>query len=55
MKSNLETALALLADDLPIPVDLQTALTDEGIDVSALEDSDAADTQLTVFTYTADE
>lgn len=40
MKSPLETALALIAKGSPLPVDLQTALMADGIDVSALQDSD---------------
>ena len=42
MRTNLETALALIRDDLPIPADLTAALLEEGIDVAAL-DPDADD------------
>lgn len=49
MKTNLETALALIRDDLPIPADLTAALLDEGIDVSALEPGSAADHTLTTY------
>lgn len=48
MKSNLEIALELIAHDIPLPVDLEAALLDEGIDVDALEASDAADAQLSL-------
>ena len=50
MKSNLDVALALIADDLPIPTDLAAALFEEGIILDAFEDSTAADTTLTTFT-----
>lgn len=49
MKTNLETALDLIAQDHPIPVDLHAALLDEGIDIESLENSSAADQQLTFF------
>ena len=48
MKSNLDLALELIADDLPLPADLHAALLEDGIDVDALEPSTAADTQLSL-------
>ena len=37
MKTNLEAALDLLKDGLPLPIDLTTALLNEGIDVANLK------------------
>ena len=50
MKTNLDVALALIADDLPIPTDLAAALIEDGIIIDALEADNAADTSLTIFT-----
>lgn len=36
MKTYLETALACIADGLPIPVDLTATLLEQGIDVATL-------------------
>ncbi len=48
MKANLELALELMANGDPLPLDLETALLAEGIDVSSLEPANAADTQLSL-------
>lgn len=41
MRTDLETALEMIAEGVPLPVDLQTALIADGIDVGSLEDRPA--------------
>lgn len=46
MRDHLEVALWCIENDRPIPVDVHATLIEQGIDISGLEPSTPADTQL---------